>query len=284
MNSCYLCGGKSFLKRPGRVRDNGNLDILECRSCGLVFLSSFAHITPGFYENSQMHGEDVCIENWVKETATDDERRFQAFKSLITNKTILDFGCGNGGFLSRAKRLATLAVGVEPEQRLKTYFQEEQLQIFSDFTEVNQNFDVITLFHVLEHLPDPMNTLKQLSSKLNPQGCIIIEVPNANDALLTLYENDAFSRFTYWSCHLYLFNELTLAALAKKAGLKLNYIKQIQRYPLSNHLHWLAKNQPGGHIQWSFLDCRELHHAYEKQLGLIGCCDTLIASLGEDHD
>lgn len=231
-----------------------------------------------------MDGADASIENWVRETVKDDDRRFHTFQSFITNKTILDFGCGNGGFLSRAAKVAAMAVGIEPERRLKPYFQKEQLLIYSNLDEVDQSFDVITLFHVLEHLPDPVNVLKQIAGKLKPGGWIIIEVPNADDALLTLYENGDFAQFTYWSCHLFLFKVNTLSLLAKKAGLKTNYIKQIQRYPLSDHLYWLAKNKPGGHVQWSFLDSKELHEAYEKQLGLIGHSDTLIASFGVDHD
>jgi 2-polyprenyl-3-methyl-5-hydroxy-6-metoxy-1,4-benzoquinol methylase len=284
MESCYLCGEKSFVKRPGRVRDNEELDILECRSCGLVFLSSFAHIGKNFYENSQMHDKEINIEDWIRTTAEDDERRFITFKSLILNKTILDFGCGNGGFLARAKKIASLAVGIEPERRLQTYFQKEQLNVFSDINDLNQCFDVITLFHVLEHIPDPKNLLKQLAGKLSATGCIIIEVPNADDALLTLYKSDAFSYFTYWSCHLFLFNVNTLSLLAKKAGLKTNYIKQVQRYPLSNQLYWLSEKRPGGHVQWSYLNSKELHDAYEKQLGSVGCCDTLIASFRVAHD
>jgi 2-polyprenyl-3-methyl-5-hydroxy-6-metoxy-1,4-benzoquinol methylase len=281
MASCYLCGEKkAFIKRPGRVRDNQDLDVLECQSCGLVFLSSFQHILEGFYENSQMHDGKVAIEDWVHQTAEDDERRFRMFRSIITNKSILDFGCGNGGFLRRINQVAALAVGVEPERRLQTSFQKEQLNVYSNINEVNQSFDIITLFHVLEHIPDPEKLLKQLVNKLNAAGSIIIEVPNADDALLTLYQSSPFSHFTYWSCHLFLFNRNTLALLAKKAGLKTNYIKQLQRYPLSNHLHWLAKSAPDGHILWSFLDSQELHGAYEKQLSSIGVCDTLLASFG----
>lgn len=283
MNTCYLCGGNSLTQRPGKVRDRDDLDVLECRSCGLVFLSSFDHIQKGFYENSQMHVKDDSITNWVNQSDVDDERRYNAFKSLLTNQTVLDFGCGAGGFLSRAQKIATVAVGLEPEARLQDYFRKEQLTVFTELTEINQSFDVITLFHVLEHIPDPINILKQLKEKLCKAGQIIIEVPNANDALLTLYSSDAFSRFTYWSCHLFLFSVNTLSLLAKKAGLHINFIKQVQRYPLSNHLYWLAKQKPGGHIHWGFLDSQALHEAFEKQLGLMGVCDTLLASLGGEN-
>jgi 2-polyprenyl-3-methyl-5-hydroxy-6-metoxy-1,4-benzoquinol methylase len=284
MKSCHLCGGTSLSKRPGSVRDRQDLRILECCSCGLVFLSSFDHIAEGFYENSQMHGAVLSIETWLRDSARDDERRFHHFKTLIANKTVLDFGCGNGGFLTRARQVAASVMGVEPEQRLANHFHEEQLTVVSALTAVNQSFDVITLFHVLEHLPDPVDILKQLAARLNPGGGIICEVPNAADALLTFYKNEAFSHFTYWSCHLFLFTEATLTRMALKAGLKVDYIKQVQRYPLSNHLHWLARNEPNGHVRWGCLDGRELHDAYEKQLGLIGRCDTLIASLGRPND
>jgi 2-polyprenyl-3-methyl-5-hydroxy-6-metoxy-1,4-benzoquinol methylase len=284
MNRCYLCGGNSFSKRPGRVRDRRELDVLQCRSCGLVFLSSFDHITPGFYENSGMNGGVVNPDDWLRATARDDERRFRTLESSITNKSVLDFGCGNGGFLVRAGRVAARAVGIEPDRSLKAHFHKEELTVYAHPDEIDQTFDVITLFHVLEHLLDPVTMLRRLAGMLRPDGSIIIEVPNADDALLTLYECDAFSRFTYWSCHLYLFNAATLALLAQKAGLKTDYIKQVQRYPLSNHLYWLAQHKPGGNIRWNFLDSRELHDAYERQLGLMNRCDTLLAGFGAGHD
>ena len=113
-------------------------------------------------------------------------------------------------------------------------------------------------------------------------GQIIVEAPNADDALLTLYNNEPFSNFTYWSCHLFLFTSKTLEMLFSQINLKVNYIKQIQRYPLSNHLHWLANGKPGGHSKWHFLDSPDLRHAYEKQLAAIGKCDTILASVSTD--
>jgi 2-polyprenyl-3-methyl-5-hydroxy-6-metoxy-1,4-benzoquinol methylase len=274
---CYLCGKDRFKKREGKVRDNPSLDIIECLSCGLVFLSSFDHIHRDFYQEARMHGEPVDIETWLKDSAWDDDRRFVFLKRVIENKSLLDFGCGAGGFLTRARTVASRAAGVEVETRLKSHFRKEGLEVFSDIAEVKGSFDLITLFHVLEHMNDPITFLMRLTEILNDDGQLIVEVPSADDALLSLYASAPFSKFTYWSCHLYLFTNATISSIANKAGLRVNYIKQVQRYPLSNHLHWLAKGKPGGHKIWNFLESEELHRSYEKQLASIGLCDTILA-------
>ena len=144
-----------------------------------------------------------------------------------------------------------------------------------------EGYDVITMFHILEHLSDPKSVLSKLNKMLTENGQIIIEVPNANDALLALYNNKPFSNFTYWSCRLFLYTVKTLQMLFDQVNLKVSYIKQIQRYPLSNHLYWLANDRPGGHQKWYFFDSPELHAVYEKQLTAIGKCDTIIASISK---
>ena len=67
--------------------------------------------------------------------------------------------------------------------------------------------------------------------------------------------------------------------LIKKAGIKLNWIKHVQRYPLSNHLYWLSKGKPGGHKQWAFLDDQQLNQNYEQQLAALGLTDTIVAGI-----
>ena len=283
---CYLCGGQEFKKRPGNVRDKSELEILECVACGLVCLSSFDHIKNGFYEDSKMHGDEEMpdIQAMLNETAWDDERRFQYLKAVLPNRRLLDFGFGAGGFLLRAREVVAVAHGVEPETRFRDHYQSDGLTVFQNLSEIPKDiegggYDIITMFHVLEHIPDPRSILGELGERLKEDGQFIIEVPNAADALLELYQCDQFSHFTYWSCHLFLFTAQTLSELASQAGFKVNYIKQVQRYPLSNHLYWLAKGLPGGHVKWNFMDSPILKDAYEKQLASIGCCDTIIASL-----
>ena len=222
--ACYLCGSEQSTRRKGQVRDNPNSQIHECAACDLVYLSACEpeNLTT-FYQEGGMHGgaeSAVPIDHWLRETARDDSRRFESFREQIVNKRVLDFGCGAGGFLLRAREVAESVAGVELEKRLTPHFKTNALSVFADIDHfpLERKFDVITAFHVIEHLPDPRNMLEKLKEHLGPNGKIIVEVPSADDALLTLYENDPFSRFTYWSCHLFLFNAPTLSLLAKQAG------------------------------------------------------------------
>ena len=142
------------------------------------------------------------------------------------------------------------------------------------------NVDIITMWHVIEHLEDPIDLLKKLKGFLKPNGRIIIETPNAEDALLSQYKSEAFADFTYWECHLYLFSNSTIRTVIEDAGLKLIAQKQIQRYPLSNHLYWLTNGKPGGHKEWAFMNDENINSAYEKVLGMMGRADTIIAECG----
>lgn len=276
---CYLCQSTEFSTRKGSVRDNPKLQILECKNCGLVTLSDTSHIYSGFYENSGMHGGDpMSMESWLAETEWDDQRRFDLLKTMLPNRRLLDFGCGAGGFLHRSKPLASEVVGVEPEARVREHW-ENQICIVPSIELAGGGYDLITAFHVIEHLIDPKCILTSLGNLLQPRGQIVIEVPSSQDALLTLYNCNAFQNFTYWSQHLFLFNASTLETLARQSGLKIVAIQHYQRYPLSNHLYWLSQGKPGGHQHWMFLDTLELKNAYTQALAAIGKTDTLIAYL-----
>ena len=276
---CNLCNSQNYKKRKGTVRDNKNLEIFECCDCGLVFLSEDEHINESFYENSNMH-QSFDFYKWRNETFVDDTRRFEFLKNSLVNKKVLDFGSGNGGFLELTKNISKKVLGVELEKAIIPFYKEKKIPLENNLDNISDKFDIITSFHVIEHIKEPFEILNKLKNLLQDNGKLIIEVPNANDVLLTIYENEAFSNFTYWSCHLYLYTQHTLNLLAKQAGFEVEFIKHIQRYPLSNHLYWLSKNRPGGHEKWgNFFDSAELTKAYENQLASLGTTDTIIACL-----
>lgn len=280
--TCYLCGCDEAEKLDGVVRDNPALEVLQCKNCSLVFLSSFEHIKDGFYENDGMFGgSSVDVKKWLESTKDDDKRRFKFLKKEIKDKKVLDFGCGNGGFLINAQKTSQKAAGIELQKSLAEFYAEKGLEVASDIEHISEKFDFITMFHVLEHIKDPTEILQKLGSKLTPDGQIIIEVPNSNDALISIYKNYSFMNFTYWSCHLYLFNEQTLSSIIENAGFKLNYLKHVQRYSFTNHLWWQFFKKPGGHKKLWFLNCKVLNHFYEKSLARLNATDTIIASISK---
>jgi 2-polyprenyl-3-methyl-5-hydroxy-6-metoxy-1,4-benzoquinol methylase len=279
--NCYLCNSSSFIRREGIVRDAPELEIQECTGCGVVTFSSAEHIVDDFYENSGMHAENLLpINEWLQLLEQDDNRRVMYLDTKLVNKDVLDFGCGPGSFILKARSKAKSFYGIELESRLESHYIENHLSVVKQIDQLppEKRFDLITSFHVVEHLKDPAEMLKQLSTKLKTDGHIVIEIPSSSDILLTVYKNKPFSEFTYWSCHLFHFNASNLKLLAQKAGLKLDYVDHVQRYPLSNHLFWLANGNPGGHEKWKFLDSDELSCAYESKLASLGLTDTLIAS------
>jgi 2-polyprenyl-3-methyl-5-hydroxy-6-metoxy-1,4-benzoquinol methylase len=277
---CYLCNSKSFLKIKQGVRDNKDLSVIKCNNCGLVTLNSFDHIHEKFYENSNMHSKKIKISDWLSQTKKDDDRRLSFLLEKMKNKNILDFGCGNGGFLLNAQEISNNVVGIEPEMQFKNFFKKQKVRVYDSLTDIHEiKFDLITAFHVFEHLKDPLEILKSLSPFLAEGGEIIIEVPNSDDILLSLYKSNEFSDFTYWSQHLFLFNEKTLTDLISKSEFRINWIEQIQRYPISNHLYWLSKGLPNGHNIYSIFNNNKLNQEYSKVLKQEKMCDTLLLSI-----
>lgn len=118
--------------------------------------------------------------------------------------------------------------------------------VYKTLEECTEKFDIITSFHVLEHLADPIGYLMDIKKHLKDDGEIILETPNADNALLSLYNIKEFADFTYWSPHIILYNYDTIRILAEKSGLKVKWNRQVQRYPLANHLYWLSVHEPGG--------------------------------------
>lgn len=102
----------------------------------------------------------------------------------LSGSSLLDVGCGTGDFLKRAKDNNWNVSGIEPnadarkianEKTKDSVFEIEQLKCFKP-----ESFDVITLWHVLEHLPDLEEHIKAFSHLLKPNGRLIIAVPNYN--------------------------------------------------------------------------------------------------------
>lgn len=280
--TCYSCGSTRTSEIRQGVRDNADLNVLQCNLCSLVFLSSFEHITEKHYAESGMHAVDnKTIQQWLERTRVDDVCRSTALHNILHKSDVLDFGCGAGGFLIRIKHIARSVTGIEPERRLYEHFAEHGVYVLPDIADLplDNKFDCVTVFHTLEHMKDPIGTLRKLGTLLQEGGRIVIEVPNVEDALLSIYDCEAFAEHTFWSNHLFYFSDQTITDTVRRAGLEVDKIKQVQRYGPANHLYWLAKGKPNGDNHWSHMNDGDICTAYRHVLKKLHACDTLRVSV-----
>lgn len=108
------------------------------------------------------------------------KNKLNLINSLQPEKgSILDIGAGTGDFLSVAKNNGWKTVGVEPSEKAKAIAKKKGVSFVEQTSKLdNQSFDVISMWHVLEHVPNLENQIKELKRLLKPNGTLIIAVPN----------------------------------------------------------------------------------------------------------
>ncbi len=211
------------------------------------------------------------------EDITDNMRRVAFVKKWCAGKRLLDFGCGEGTFLRNIKDISTVS-GVELEIASRRKLTSEGVTVFDNISSSPDIYDVITMFHSLEHLNDPIDILKKCYAKLVQGGRLIIEVPHARDILIECLESKEFLDFTLWSQHLVLHTRKSLDLLLKYCGFVNINILGWQRYSLGNHIGWVRNGIPGGHkSDLGILDDDNLTSAYQSVLASLDLTDTLVA-------
>ena len=136
---------------------------------------------------------------------------------------LLDIGAGTGDFLLTAKQNGWNTIGVEPSEKAKGIAIGKGIQ-FSDSTEEleSNSFDVITMWHVLEHVPNLEIQIKELKRLVKPNGTIIIAVPNFKS-----YDANYYGKF--WAAfdvpiHFWHFSKTSIKLLFQKEDIKLEKV------------------------------------------------------------
>lgn len=161
--NCYLCGEDNAKCIHEGTRDIQDLKVMKCQNCGLVFLSSFNHMSDEFYETSGMQNNSkINFKEWQEKTFIDDSRRYSFLKDILKNKKLLDFGCGNGGFLELSQNITNCSHGVELDEQSRQYLNGKNIVTTKSIVEQTESFDIITMFHVIEHLDNPISMLNEL--------------------------------------------------------------------------------------------------------------------------
>jgi len=148
-------------------------------------------------------------------------RKVKLVSKYVSRGTILDYGCGTGMFLDACKKAGFDPIGVEPDSGARTLALNLGLKVFDAKGSLpsDARFDVITLWHVLEHVSDLNDTIATLSSQLKDSGVVIIAVPNHKSW-------DASYYGSFWAAydvprHLYHFDQSSLESLMGRRSFQL---------------------------------------------------------------
>lgn len=236
LNSCPSCGNTSvdlFLESEDYFLTKEKFSVFLCHNCGLKYTNPrpAKEELPDYYESEEYFSHDTGNTS-VFASAYKIARRIALRRktSLVKNHTagnkILDIGCGTGEFLKVCKKEGFDVTGIEPNEKAATFAKEvNQIPVFSEehLEKLPANsFDVITLWHVLEHVPDLNERMRTVKRLLKEMGTIIIAVPNASSP-------DALHYGKFWAAydlprHLYHFNPESFDHLARRHEFRISQI------------------------------------------------------------
>ncbi|MBF8963252.1 class I SAM-dependent methyltransferase [Pontibacter sp. FD36] len=235
LEHCPICGKedfKNFLVVTDNAVSKESFVIVECENCTFKFTNPRpdAASIDKYYES-----EEYISHSNIKTGIIN--RAYHVVRSITTKQkvelinrhapakgSILDYGCGTGVFLNACKNDGWEIRGVEPNARAREEASGQTGEIIAkELSEIaGEKFEVITLWHVLEHIHTLNETLTELINLLQEDGALIIAVPNADSHDAQQYKAD-------WAAydvprHLYHFTQPTMKRLLKKHKMKLEEV------------------------------------------------------------
>jgi 2-polyprenyl-3-methyl-5-hydroxy-6-metoxy-1,4-benzoquinol methylase len=239
IEKCPICGSimiKPKFASKDYLASGEAFDVYICQQCEFLFTNSFPsnHSIGKYYDahESISHSDtkkDLMSKLYHFVRAFMIKQKFNFVCKQLGKQTgrILDIGCDTGYFLNKAKQNGWECVGIEKNERTRN-IAAKQFGLFIQPEEhlykfPKENFDVITLWHVLEQLEDLNDIMGKLRNLILPDGIIVVAVPNCNSY-------DAQHYKTYWAGydiprHLWHFTPKTMELLTKKFNLTITHKK-----------------------------------------------------------
>ena len=161
--------------------------------------------------------------------------------------SLLDIGTGTGDFIAHAQERGWSVLGVEPNFNARKLAEKKGVEVREELTDIqNEKFDVITLWHVLEHLPNLEESIKKIALILNDHGTLIIAVPNYRSYDANYYKS-------FWAAydvprHLWHFSKESINRLFAKHNIEVQNIKPM--WFDSFYVSLLSEEYKTGHKNW----------------------------------
>lgn len=226
--TCPICGPGSRAKNFLRARSGESLfSYVRCSACGLVFLSPRPEAAEmlGFYGEDYYGGEDRKFRFGLEvlRRLLAGARARRARRYFPSSGKVLDVGCGQGAFLGLMQEKGWKGYGTELSPRSASRAIQTGLWVSAGEIQENQFspdfFDLITFWHVLEHLREPAAVLKRLRPMLRRGGIVAVSTPNVESWQARIFGADWFHLDA--PRHLFLFSPGTLEKFMAAHGFRL---------------------------------------------------------------
>lgn len=218
-NICNASEAKEHLRSIDYITQEAFKSV-RCIQCGLVYVDpqpATADLHHYYPAGHQAAGPAMYEK-------MDAKPRIKLIANLALEsqkKKLLDIGCGKGLLLSGLKERGWEVFGTELSETSRQYACEQGLQVFNSVVNDTpiepESLDVVTLFHSLEHLTDPKQSINEIKGLMRPGGLLVIEVPNINSWYARFFKDQWFHYDA--PRHLYHFSPQTLRSLIENADL-----------------------------------------------------------------
>lgn len=230
---CDLCGTDDstllFHARDTNYHLPGLFPIVRCRRCGLVYLTP--RPTPGELAHYYPDSEYTCFRSAATEQGLGPHHPFTRMSTQLKLKPgwICDVGCGAGSFLVQAQRSGWNVIGVEVNAYARRLANERlgQSLVFPSLQEAAHDrppLDAVTLWHVLEHLPSPRQSLLEIYRAMRSGGALALAMPNFDSLERRIWGKHWIAIMA--PTHLYHFTPRTLSHLVKECGFEIHALEQ----------------------------------------------------------
>ena len=258
---CPICSSAVHTDISDWDRRFKRLKHVKCEACSLIRhmpLPSKAALAKYYAEDYRSDYQQVSAdptEKHRKKRLIEGEKRLAKLMPFLPSiQSIFDFGCGSGEFIELCNEKGLVTKGFEPGKGYAEYARTKRnLNVLTgdlNSKTLENQFDLITSFHVFEHLIDPLDTLKSMTSWLKPNGKILLETPDMTNAL---YKGFGCLHFA----HTLGFTAYSLEYLGAQAGLKI--VQTFEDYDIGvlfevgtpRALEDISKDASNALAQWS---------------------------------
>jgi len=228
--ACNGCGGKETTLYAASPEGH---TVVQCVTCGLIYTNprvrtdvTGQRLEGDQEELEQDHGTELALYR-----ARFAERLDWMASRLTPGAAVLDIGCAWGYFLGEGIKRGLQMHGVEISPLTAGFARKICPRVHVGTLDTapwpEQCFDAVTLWHTLEHVPDPSALLQQVHRLLKPGGTLVIEVPDVGSRIAR-NQKERWVHFRPLS-HLYYFDRTTLGALLEKTGFTCDCVEGVSQ-------------------------------------------------------